>query len=171
MGKRLYTDEQDRWLRKNYPVLGRIQTAEAFNRIFQTNKSVVCLESHCKNQLSLHVSPERKAVSRVENAGRKRNIGDISKDIHGNAIVKTESGWKLLAEQVIGKKEGMVVVYLDGNGMNCNPENLMHVDRAIAIRMSKEHFWSTNPEVTKTGIIWCQLEKVLKNNNKIKEDI
>lgn len=170
MYKKIYSDTQNQWLRDHYSNLGRIKTAEEFNRTFGMNKSISAIESHCKQRLFLHVTSERKAVSRVENAGRKRNIGDISEDIHGEPVIKTNNGWVYLKELAVGKKEGMIIVHLDGNVKNCNPDNLMHIDRATAVRMSKEHFWTEDKDLTKTGIIWCQLEKILKNSGHNRKD-
>lgn len=162
-----YTEEQDKWLRQNYPVYGRIESTKKFNQIFHDNKTPRNLQAHCHQALKIKVTRERKARSCVENHGRCSEIGSVSSGLFNVPAIKIKNGsgkrnWQRLDEYLIGKKEGMVIVHLDGNKENCELDNLMHAPRNILGTMGKEGFWSDNKEITRTGIIWCELFNVLK---------
>ena len=157
-----YTKEQDEWLKKNYPVLGQIETEKQFNRTFNTNRSRNGIFVHCK-KLGLKVNEERRKEWRSRIAEvRKQPLGTVREREHGTLYVKTEQGWKRQNELVLGKKKGQLITCLDGNKHNLSPSNLVHIDRKISAIMTAENFWSKNAEVTKSGIAWSKLKIALK---------
>lgn len=55
------------------------------------------------------------------------------------------------------------IVCLDGDPMNCAPENLYCMPIRFRPIMAKNRWWSTNPELTRTAIKWCELHYALKD--------
>ena len=159
-----YSDEQIEWLKTNYPILGRVKCTEQFNAKFNMNKTVGALKKYCQERLGLRVSEERKKLRAIENTHTVvYDIGTIVKGCNGHPYIKTEDGWKRLANVVYGEiPKGHFLVHLDGDENNCNKENLYPITRAISGLMLANEFWSENPEITKTGIICCDLQNNLK---------
>lgn len=160
-----YTEEQLEWLKENYPSLGRIKTAKLFNEIFNEKKSPQAIKCQCL-RMGLKVNKGRKYEIPPENTGRIHPIGTIRPMAHGEPYIKNNDGnWEPLKHTVIEAKEGQIIVFLDGDCKNISKENLMHTTRAVSARMTANKFWSTHPEITKTGIICCELEQVLSGGN------
>jgi len=53
--------------------------------------------------------------------------------------------------------DGMCVVFLDGDPLNCSIENLDLITRAEHARLNQGHLRSCDPELTKTGILVARL--------------
>ena len=158
-----YTEEQIEWLKGNYPKLGRVKAAKAFNEKFGEKKTPQAIKAQCL-KIGLKVKENRWQERAIENSGRFHPVGTIRPMSHGEPYIKTESGWMPLKHKLIGKKDGKIIVFLDGDRMNVNERNLMFTTKAVSARMTKNMFWSENPEITRTGIIWCELEQTLKEN-------
>lgn len=156
-----YSEEQIKWLKENYPKLGRIKATEIFNEIFNENKTINAIKKRC-HDLGLRVNEERLKARAIENTGRCKAIGELGTGSNGDPYIKTENGWMPVKYSVAGKQHGKILVHLDGNKHNNNKENLMFITRKVSARMIKNKFWSKNPEITKTGIIACELEQSLK---------
>lgn len=162
-----YTDEQKAWLKENYPNLGRVKAAEAFNRIFHENKTPGAIRIAAE-KLGLRVSAQRKKNISIENTGRCHPVGTIVPKAHGEPYMKTENGWIPVKNLLMGLHPGQVLAHLDGNTNNCNPENLVVISRAVFVKMAKNGFWSDNPVITKTGILWCELDEALRKTGAVK---
>ena len=161
----MYSDEQEDWLREHYPILGRYATTEAFNERFCENKTVNAIKVHCI-QMGLKVSDERRKKKAVENTGRCHCIGESTIGSHGEKYVKTPDGWKREKELVYGPvPKGMNIVHLDGDVTNNNRENLVAIDRQSMAMMTANRFWSEHPEITRTGIMCCELEMQIKKSS------
>jgi len=156
-----YSEEQLEWLKENYPKLGRIKAAKIFNEKFSENKSAWAIKNMCQ-RMGLRVTEERHSEIAIENSGRYHPVGAVRPMAHGEPYVKTEDGWVPVKEQVMGKQKGKILVFLDGNQNNVEKNNLMFITRAVSARMTKNEFWSENPEITKTGILCCELEGMVK---------
>jgi len=157
-----YTQVEDDWLRENFPKIGKNDIGEMFNQNFGTKRSTNGVYVRCK-KLGLKVNEERRTVWKNRIAEiRKQPIGHIAEREHGTLYIKTEDGWKRCKELVIGKQKGKLIIHLDGNKWNLDKENLAVIDRKISAIMTAEGFWSTDSEVTKTGIEWSKLKIVLK---------
>lgn len=52
---------------------------------------------------------------------------------------------------------GKVVIFLDGNKTNCDVSNLMCVSRAALVRANQKRMIKPNAEVTRSGILLCEL--------------
>ena len=165
-----YSDEQFQWLRENYPVYGRVKCAEMFAEKFHEEKSPGAIKCQCL-RMGLKVNSERRKERAVENTGRFHPVGTIRPMAHGEPYVKTENGWVPVKNEVIGKQEGKIIVFLDGNQNNVSRENLMHTTRAVSARMTKNKFWSECGEITKTGILCCELENLLDGGKNDGENV
>ena len=160
-----YTYEQDRWLRENYPHLGKVKCTERFNERFGENRTVAAIKKHCL-QMGLKVTEERTKARAYENTGRLHDVGTIVKKTHGEPYIKVEDGtWKRLKDVAYGEKpNGHVIVHLDGDVDNYSKENLVAIPRTISAKMTVNGFWSEEPTITKTGIMCLELEEALKGN-------
>jgi hypothetical protein len=89
-------------------------------------------------------------------------IGTISSGTYSTPAIRTENGWERIDRQIVGKlKDDEVIIHLDMDKNNNDPKNLMVVKKSITSQMAKNHFWSDNAEITKTGVLWCQLSAAL----------
>jgi hypothetical protein len=165
-----YSEEQDAWLKENYPKLGRVKAKEVFNKKFNTNRTSAGMRVHCE-RMGLRVSGERKKLVAIENTKRYWEKDTIVEKDHGYLWIKLENGkWEQLQrfvyKQYYELKEGFIVIFLDGNNRNFDIENLVAIPRQYSAKMTKNEFWSEFSEVTKTGIIWCELDDIFKKENK-----
>lgn len=157
-----YPEEQLEWLRNNYPKLGRIKCQKEFNRIFNEDRSVQGLRVMC-TKMGLTVTKERKSEIWRENTKRYHPIGSVVKKSHGEPYVKTENGWKRLKDIAYGDKpKGHIIVHLDGNVNNYDKSNLVSISKATNVLMSHNKFWSEFPEITKVGILCCELDQLTR---------
>lgn len=83
-------------------------------------------------------------------------------------MIKTENGWMRLG-QMLNVPKGCYAVHLDNDITNNNPDNIVIISKATSMRMTINSFWSDDKELTKTGIICCELEQLLnKSCNDVK---
>lgn len=54
------------------------------------------------------------------------------------------------------------VIYLDGNSLNVEPENMVVVSKRVHARLAKNGWLNKSREITLTGIKWSELLYVLK---------
>ena len=161
-----YSNEEEAFLKEHYPTLGYVKTAELFNQRFKP-RSPNGIKIKCK-KLGLKVTPERKKAKVIEVTGRYWPIGSEVKKQHGEIYVKTEDGFKRKKDILYGEiPKDHALVYLDGNKENCNKDNLVAVKRPILALMTTRKFWSKNPDLTKTGILCCELEDAIKKKEEI----
>lgn len=152
-----YSTEQLVWLRENYPQYGRTCTEE-FNRIFHENRSAQAIKNQCL-RMGIHVTTERRKKTAIENTGRWHPVGTIIRRMHDEPYIKTENGWKRLKDINYGDKpEGHIIIHLDGNVDNYDKSNLLAIPRNVNAKMTLNRFWSQFPEVTKAGVLCCELE-------------
>ena len=157
-----YSKEQERWLIENYPHLGIKKCTKEFNRIFNDSRSNGAIKIRCL-QLGVKTTEERRKERAIENTGRYHAVGAIIKKTHGEPYIKCEDGkWRRLKDIVYGyKPKGYLIVHLDGDVNNYEKDNLLAIPRSISARMTANNFWSDFSEVTKTGIICCELEEAI----------
>ncbi|MBR3243035.1 MAG: HNH endonuclease [Parasporobacterium sp.] len=161
--KRRYTPEQDKWLAENYPHMGAEKAHKAFEETFGIKKGLQGFKTHC-NDLGLHVTDKRWREA-CQNNGHHEGmpIGAIRKRSRGVVFTKTEDGWKPLCHTLVGDiPKGHFVVHLDKDTTNNEKENLAVISRKVGARMTVNKFWSDNAELTKTGVLCCELEEALE---------
>lgn len=168
-----YSKEEDAWLIENYPKLGRVKCAEQFNKKFCTNRTAMGIRIHCE-KMGLRVSDERKRQRAIENTGRLHDTGTIVEKSHGILFIKKEDGtWTQLSRHLVEEDipKDCIVIFLDGNKRNLSQDNLAIIPRNHSAIMTKNKFWSEQPEITKTGIIWCELYQELKKQKVLIEPL
>lgn len=169
-----YTPQQVQFLRDYYPDHVAAATAAEFSRLFGIPRSKDHIRWYVE-KLGIKVSRERLLEVKKQNVGkngRTNNIGKtvpvgtirVTKKTGGEPYIKTETGWVMLKKYLVDCPEGMHIVHLDGDVTNCDPDNLMAIDPDVHARMAVNHFWSDNPELTRTGIECCKLESTLAKN-------
>lgn len=91
---------------------------------------------------------------------------------YDSATEKNNARWanyrkksELVWEQNNGKMppDGMIV-FLDKNIYNFDPENLYCINKKIHAIMCKNRWYSENPELTLTAIKWCELFIILQSS-------
>ncbi len=156
-----YTEAQIKWLKENYPKLGKNETAKQFNKLFETDKTENAIKRYCV-RMGVTVTEKRRRQRAIENTGRYHEIGEITKGRNGEPYLKTEDGWVRVKNLVYGEvPKGYNIVHLDGDVNNCDRDNLYAVKRQVAARMTANKLWSKVDVVTKTGIMCCELEDLL----------
>lgn len=171
---RRYTPEQDEWLRENYPALGATEAYVQFGETFGVMKGFEGFKSHVKD-LGLRVSAQRQYEANQNNGDRTNvPLGTIAvrnhkqksgKVVQANWIKVGDgtSGWMPLSHYIMGKPDkSHVVIHLDGDRLNDDPDNLLTIDRSINALMMNQKFWSSDPNITRTGIKWCELYETIK---------
>lgn len=160
---RLFTKEQDTWIKENYPLFGLKKTTEEFGRVFPCGRSKTVIAQRAM-QLGVTVSEDTLTKIRKDTTV-KRNVGDkvirTNKNGVSSVYVKLPSGeWKRESHVNYGKvPDGMRIVHLDGDFTNNEPSNLSAISQSQQALMTVNRFWSEQPEVTKSGIIWCKLKQ------------
>ena len=161
-----YSEEQDEWLKENYPHLGRRKTTEAFNKRFKTNKTAQAIKLHCNKNLNLRVTEERRKQVPVENSGRSHPIGTVMVKGNYGVVEKTANGWERITDRVIGKApKGCRTIHLDGDILNNDASNLVHMSFERCALMTRYELWSVHSTITKTGIKWCELYEKIKGED------
>lgn len=74
---------------------------------------------------------------------------------------------RVVYEKHFGKiPKGKIVVFLDRNTRNLNIDNLECITKYENLIMNRRGYYSTDPEITKTGLNAVRLEISVKNKRK-----
>ena len=81
--------------------------------------------------------------------------------------VWSQGKWKLKQRVMWEKKygpipEGYVICFLDGNPRNLKMKNLACVPRGTLLEINKTMSGKRNPEMTRSQILVCELEREIK---------
>lgn len=162
-GRRYYEEEEKVWLVENYPILGISETTRRFNEKFNRNKSISTLKRYCVMHLGLKVTNERKS-HRYD--AITSDVGTVSQNCRGEYKVKTENGWISAAHSIVDVPRGFVAIHLNGDKGDNSLDNIAVVKNGIQTILRNCNMWSSDREITKTGIAWCELYKLLEGENK-----
>lgn len=175
---RAYTDEMNAFIIEHGAELSTRELQQELNEKFGCNRSFGSVK---RKTQKFGIQKSRDAISRGHKHS-KYPIGS-SRIINGYEYIKvTTSGagfynqWdrkcRIVWRQHYGDiPEGHQIVFLNGDTLDCNIENLACISTKVCAKMSNGHgkaFWSENPEVTKTGLLVCELDLALKENGKVK---
>ena len=161
-----WTEEQLEWLKNNYPYNPVRDTTEEFNRLFGTNKNVQSIRSKAC-VLGLHLTEEARSKSYI--TPNHAEIGDTHKDPSGYMYIKSESGKWMLYHRYIYEKhfgeipEGYIVIFLDSDIENFNPENLAIVSLKTNALMNGFKFRTECAEITRAGLLCCELYELISD--------
>lgn len=164
MGGRRWTQEEDEFLKAYYPLHGLNETHRCFNEKFaERSKRAIC--DRVYYTLNLTMVQENKVALMDDVRHRKAvNVGYVNSE---TGMIKTEDGWVRLSKK-IGVPKGKYAVHLDGDKCNNDADNIAIISPQISMKMTKNKFWSSEPEITRTGIACCTLEDVLSKSEERK---
>lgn len=156
---RKYTKEEREWLKGYYPLYGAKKTADEFEVIFGRRINPDSLRNYCNRHLNANVSKQ------VRYGPFTSPVGSITVNCRGEARIKTETGWIKATHSQVEVPNGMVAFNLDRDIYNNKPENIGVTSNGVFRTLRNYGFWSDNREITKTGLLCCELEKLIKERS------
>ena len=158
-----YTSKQDQWITENYPILGPCKSFKKFNEVFGMDYSIWSIRARAR-KLGICLSTEQRQYNIKHNIGNTLPKGTIRSKSgkHNDICIKTENGWERIKDIKFRRKDNEVIIHLDGDHKNCDAKNLMLLKRTEHSRMTGCKFWSSNPDIRKTGAIWAKLKTVVE---------
>ena len=173
-----YTDEEKQWLVEQDSSLTYRELTEAFNEHFKTNMSVgqisdlVCKRlkvkrSGNKGQFKVGAKPKYKVGDEIIKAGYAYvKVSDEyipGKTTNEDYARKWKRKSDLVWEKENGKlPEGTFLIFLDGDTLNCDIDNLYPVTRSIHAVMTKNHWYKKNKDFTLATLKYCELLQTIK---------
>ena len=171
--QRRYTDEQLQFLKENYSKMGNRELLNLFNEKFNETRTLSAIKN-IGVMYGLQVDKDVRQRNRrrhLDRAGSKRATrkpGDIRIEC-GRPIMKDDNGnWKTAARVIWEKEHGPVpedytVTVLDGDPYNIDPENIVCIPLTYVGMLLNHGLRSTEAEITKTGIMVCELMQAIKD--------
>lgn len=161
-----WTQDEDAFLIKFYPMHGANETLSELNRRFGERHTLQSLHYRCNRILKLKVTAQRWREA-CQNNGNHPNVpvGTITKRGRGENWIKIADGtdgWITYKEYLLGKQEGKMIVHLNMDKSDDRLENLMVIDAMTSARMTGNSMWSTDTEISRTAVLCCQLENALE---------
>ena len=153
---------EDDFLRRYYPDHGFKATLKEHNRLYPERSYRAIVDRVLF--LGLRLSEERYRQKQIE-TGRNycqkevKPIGFVNTD---NGMIKTTDGWKRLGA-ILNTPKGKYTVHLNGDKGDNSPENLAVIDKRTSMKMTIYGFWTENKELTKAGILACELENAIND--------
>lgn len=151
-----FTEKEKQFLRETYPRVGSKETARLFNEKFGRRASVPNIKSYCRRGLKLSVSKE------VQYRNMTAPIGTVSENCRGEVKVKTEYGWIKATHSKVDVPKGMIAFNLDRDKYNNEPENIGVTTNSKFRFLRNNGFWSEEREITKTGLLLCDLHELME---------
>lgn len=173
-----YTEKERQWLRNNCDSADSFQDlTERFNSTFGHSLKRDTIRDYCHKRLGLKNLKGSASTQFVKGSKpRALPIGTIRKSQTMTYIKVCESGkpmqgyakpdWipyqQYVLEQAHGKiKDNEFVIFLDSNTENFVLENLAVINRQISQRLCTRGWYTDNAELTRTGVMFCELEDTL----------
>lgn len=159
--KHRWTPEEDEWMRRYYPDHGIRPTLEEYIKVYGHRVTKRAIEARAQ-YLGIRLTERRYREKQLENGRNfcqkeRRAIGWVNPD---TGYIKTKDGWKRLGA-VLQVPKGHYAVHLDGDKTNNQKDNIMIVSQKVSMKMTAYRMWSENREITKTGVICCELEEAI----------
>lgn len=170
-----FGEAEDEFLKRNYPILSSKELEDEFLIQFGYRREGQELRLRC---WYLGIKKEEDAAKRSREISQyKRELGEELIDASGYVKVKVSTHgnsnerWKLKHREIWKAHhgeipEGHVLVFLDGNKQNCDIENLACVPFNYLGYLSSFKRRSESPLITKTQIVWCDLQEAIKKVQK-----
>ena len=168
-----FTKEQHKWLQENYPLLGVRETQKQFNKKFNANRTYHSIKNYGHNHSIVvkdDVATKNKLREVHYNPNSKRHIKEAGymRIECGRWVIKKEDGTWDFASRVIYENEyGNIpkdydVIFLDGDINNLSVDNLLAIPKKYSGLLLQYNLRSSNADITRTGITWCDLYQLLK---------
>ena len=167
-GKRVgFTEEQKQFLREMYPIYGGRITHKEFLEQFHVDIGYETLKSYCRRWLNLNVSKE---FRRKDYDSRAMPIGSVRVNCRGEAKLKVAPGkWIKATHGAVDVPKGYIAFNLDKDVLNNNPNNIGITTNSKFRTLRNYGMWSESAEITKTGLIWCDLKELYDRELKVGE--
>lgn len=169
-----FTPEEDQWLIENVPCYKYEDLAKMFSEKFNRPCTQFMLRSRATRYL--HIKSGRQGFKKGSVTHNVKPIGyEYFNHVNGYTYIKTSNtGVKnkdfrpkhqLVYEQYKGKiPKGHIVIFLDGDRQNFDPDNLYALNRYVHRMMcSKGYFREGGRELTLAAIKLYELEYAIKN--------
>lgn len=177
-----FTEAEDRWLIDNInnpDFLSWEEITKRFNEIFP-QRNAGSLRDRCTKRLKLHrdnnsgrfgINGNKKSAAPI---GTEREFGDYvfvkvddvcTEDKNSDFRINWQQKQRYVYEQATGRKvkKGEIVIFLDSNNRNFNPDNLYCLPRSIHSTMCRFDWYSDNPDLTLSAIKCLELRKTAVN--------
>lgn len=176
MDKYWYTEEMKAWIKAEYPKPGTSdEKARRFNKAFGTHRDGHSIKEMARklgvalgeDALADYKRKSTDTLIRYNTEIKAKPIGYVGRPANGYPMVKTADGWMYQARYEYMRHHdeipsGEVIIFLDGNVMNVSKENLMAIPQKWQAVMTANKFWSEHPMITRSGLVWCELAGLLK---------
>ena len=181
-----YTEEEKKWIMDHLHGYDSYKEClDDFNTHFKCEMKLELFRELCTKRLHIYLG---KNAGKFTNSSKPRDLplGTIrSNVIRGVKVtyikVSNEAtkisgysrpNWipyqEYVYENHFGKiPEGCMVIFLDCNHDNFSIENLACIDRKISVRLAQNNWYSSDKEITKTGILQVQLTQILTEGDSI----
>ena len=170
-----FTEIEDAWLRRNIEFMTYAEMTVMFNKLFGSviQTTELGIVSRC-GYLGIH-RPTNGQFQKGQSIRTLPIFQEVNRDGYiwikvenDNTIGAWKTNWiqkhRYIYEQVYGQiPEGYIVIFLDSNRTNFDPENLYAVPRSIHARMTQNHWYTESKEHTLTAIRLCELNQALKS--------
>lgn len=159
MGKKIFFDVHEKWIRENAPGIRNEKLTNLFNKKFNMDVTVGQIK---KFKNAHHISSGFKSCNLP--------IGS-ERIVHGYILVKVAEPniWidkqRIIYESVHGKiPSGHRVIFADNNNRNFDINNLILVTNAEALIMNTNKLRYSDADLTKSGVL---IAKIIDKTNKL----
>lgn len=181
-----FTNEQNEWLRANYPsAASYADLTDRFNIRFHSSKTPDQIRENCNKRLKLtgmvnitkYGSKKKEELPigniRKSSTGTYIKVKNIDNSVHISGYAKPY--WLPLQQKIYedayGKiKDNEMICFLDGDSNNFDISNLYCINRKISAMMSTHKWWTKSREHTLTAIKLCELNLALQNTSNTKKE-
>lgn len=176
--KHRYTEEQKAWLLNQDTSLTYKELTNLFNQKFGTDLSMSRIQdlmvkrtsvkrSGNKGQFDIGAKPKYKVGDEIIKAGYVYvKVSDEyipGKTTNEDYARKWKRKSDLVWEKENGKlPEGTFLIFLDGDTLNCDINNLYPVTRSIHVVMTKNRWYKKNKDFTLATLKYCELLQTIK---------
>lgn len=170
-----YTPEQITFLKTHGADMSTKELCSALNKKFSTSHSVESVRTTAKKH-GVRKSKEYRSANAQAQGGK---LG-ASCVVNGYEYIRVGKGesfyrnWVRKCRLVWEAEHGAIpekhmIVFLNGDTLDCRLENLACISYGIAARMARgrgKKLWSSFPEVTQTAIKACELDEAVSKLRK-----
>lgn len=172
-----FTPLQEQWLREHYNTAPSYDVlTDHFNAVFHTRRTKNAVQEKCSKRLGLKGMPNPTCYGSKQK--EELPVGTVRKTqtatyvkvqmTGGNKRIKgyQKPYWIPLQEKIwrdAGRElpEGYMVCHLDGDTENFDLDNLCAINHRTAARLAVNGWWSEDREITRTGVMWCELQEAI----------
>lgn len=167
--KQKYTSEINDFIVKNLNSMTHKEMAVKLGEKYGIKVNKHSLEEHCRRS-GIRKDAKENEIGTIIVKGGKTFIKTDNKRVNRGTPTHNDKGnYMRLSRYLYRKHKGHigdneVVIHLDGDKDNFEINNLHKVDKATHCSMLSRGWRSSSAELTKTGVLACQLMQNLKNN-------